>query len=27
MKSVSQNTPTIYSATTPENNPPQFVAS
>ncbi|EFA9799199.1 TPA: antirestriction protein, partial [Escherichia coli] len=26
MKSVSQNTPTIYSATTPENNPPQFVA-
>ncbi|EQC4572114.1 TPA: antirestriction protein, partial [Escherichia coli] len=25
MKSVSQNTPTIYSATTPENNPPQFV--
>ncbi|HCR8927773.1 TPA: antirestriction protein, partial [Escherichia coli] len=21
MKSVSQNTPTIYSATTPENNP------
>ncbi|HAN7004591.1 TPA: antirestriction protein, partial [Escherichia coli] len=24
MKSVSQNTPTIYSATTPENNPPQF---
>ncbi|EJT1787307.1 antirestriction protein, partial [Escherichia coli] len=22
MKSVSQNTPTIYSATTPENNPP-----
>ncbi|EHA9309709.1 antirestriction protein, partial [Escherichia coli] len=23
MKSVSQNTPTIYSATTPENNPPQ----
>ncbi|MDW9283177.1 antirestriction protein, partial [Escherichia coli] len=20
---VSQNTPTIYSATTPENNPPQ----
>ncbi len=27
MKSVSQNTPTIYSATTPENNPPQLVAS
>ncbi|EFN9228541.1 antirestriction protein, partial [Escherichia coli] len=26
MKSVSQNTPTIYSATTPENNPPQLVA-
>ncbi|HDX6374171.1 TPA: antirestriction protein, partial [Escherichia coli] len=25
MKSVSQNTPTIYSATTPENNPPQLV--
>ncbi|EIH0495056.1 antirestriction protein, partial [Escherichia coli] len=24
---VSQNTPTIYSATTPENNPPQLVAS
>ncbi|MCJ2746891.1 antirestriction protein, partial [Escherichia coli] len=24
MKSVSQNTPTIYSATTPENNPPQY---
>ncbi|MBY3742182.1 hypothetical protein HO212_24925, partial [Escherichia coli] len=23
----SQNTPTIYSATTPENNPPQLVAS
>ncbi|EHS4745233.1 antirestriction protein, partial [Escherichia coli] len=23
MKSVSQNIPTIYSATTPENNPPQ----
>ncbi|EIX5806125.1 TPA: antirestriction protein, partial [Escherichia coli] len=23
MKTVSQNTPTIYSATTPENNPPQ----
>ncbi|EJZ9809966.1 antirestriction protein, partial [Escherichia coli] len=22
MKTVSQNTPTIYSATTPENNPP-----
>ncbi len=21
MKTVSQNTPTIYSATTPENNP------
>ncbi len=27
MKTVSQNTPTIYSATTPENNPPQLVAS
>ncbi|HAX5126152.1 TPA: antirestriction protein [Escherichia coli] len=27
MKSVSQNTPTIYSATTPENNQPQLVAS
>ncbi|EFG4416663.1 antirestriction protein [Escherichia coli] len=27
MKNVSQNTPTIYSATTPENNPPQLVAS
>ncbi|HFK8885375.1 TPA: antirestriction protein, partial [Escherichia coli] len=27
MKSVSQNIPTIYSATTPENNPPQLVAS
>ncbi|MEC6522981.1 antirestriction protein, partial [Escherichia coli] len=27
MKSVSQNTPTIYSATTPENNPPQLVAT
>ncbi|MCN5704939.1 antirestriction protein, partial [Escherichia coli] len=26
MKSVSQNIPTIYSATTPENNPPQLVA-
>ncbi|EGE2691464.1 antirestriction protein, partial [Escherichia coli] len=26
MKTVSQNTPTIYSATTPENNPPQLVA-
>ncbi|EHX8303631.1 TPA: antirestriction protein, partial [Escherichia coli] len=25
MKTVSQNTPTIYSATTPENNPPQLV--
>ncbi|EKF9382130.1 antirestriction protein, partial [Escherichia coli] len=24
MKTVSQNTPTIYSATTPENNPPQL---
>ncbi|HBE4561028.1 TPA: antirestriction protein, partial [Escherichia coli] len=27
MKTVSQNTPTIYSATTLENNPPQLVAS
>ncbi|MCA7538034.1 antirestriction protein, partial [Escherichia coli] len=27
MKTVSKNTPTIYSATTPENNPPQLVAS
>lgn len=27
MKTVTQNTPTIYSATTPENNPPQLVAS
>ncbi|EPC0877728.1 antirestriction protein, partial [Escherichia coli] len=27
MKTVSQNPPTIYSATTPENNPPQLVAS
>ncbi|EIG0880016.1 antirestriction protein, partial [Escherichia coli] len=26
MKTVSQNTPTIYSATTPENNLPQLVA-
>ncbi|HDC9176002.1 TPA: antirestriction protein, partial [Escherichia coli] len=26
MKTVFQNTPTIYSATTPENNPPQLVA-
>ncbi|EPD7353940.1 antirestriction protein, partial [Escherichia coli] len=26
MTTVSQNTPTIYSATTPENNPPQLVA-
>ena len=26
-ENVSQNTPTIYSATTPENNPPQLVAS
>ncbi|EOJ9695271.1 antirestriction protein, partial [Escherichia coli] len=24
MKTVSKNTPTIYSATTPENNPPQL---
>ncbi|MBB6933180.1 antirestriction protein, partial [Escherichia coli] len=27
MKTVSQNTPTIYSATTPGNDQPQLVAT